>query len=278
MIQIKTRQELEAFKADLTGTVGFVPTMGALHEGHKSLILNSISSCDTTIVSIFVNPTQFAPSEDFAQYPRIIDEDLKLCENLGVQAVFTPNETTVYPNQDHTARYKPEKALAEILCGKSRPHFFYGVCNVVERLFGLIEPTHAFFGEKDLQQMVIIQNMVKDLELNITVVGCPIIRDENGLALSSRNAYLDEAGYQKALNLSRALHDIRLHVRKNNWSVQRVRQFLAAELEGRGLKGDYVDVFRPTTGCLIRTDILPGDHCCVAVYVDNIRLIDNIKF
>ncbi len=278
MIQIKTREELEAFRSNASGSVGFVPTMGALHEGHESLILNAINNCDTTIVSVFINPTQFAPSEDYAQYPRIIDQDLKLCERLGVQAVFTPNQDTVYPNQDRTAKYKPEKFLAEILCGKSRPHFFYGVCNVVERLFGLVQPTHAYFGEKDLQQMVIVQKMVNDLNLNINVVSCPTIRDENGLALSSRNEYLDDDGYQKALNLSRALHDIKLHVRKNNWSVQRARQFLAAELEGRGLKGDYVDVFRPSTGRLVRSTIMPGDHCCAAVYVDNIRLIDNIKF
>ena len=248
--------------------------MGALHEGHESLILESLGTCNHTIVSIFVNPTQFGPKEDFKDYPRNIDYDQGICEKHGVSAMFVPTETIIYPN-GHEANYRPEKTLAESMCGKSRPHFFYGVCNVVERLFNIVRPTHAFFGDKDLQQRVIIEQMVKELELNIQIVGCPIIRDPNGLALSSRNLYLDEAGIEKSCNISRVLHDVSLHVKHSQWSSHRVRQFVASELEGRGLKGDYVEVFRPKTGEIVNGEIAPGDHCCVAAWCDNVRLIDN---
>ena len=275
MIQLSSASELGAFRKEPSGSLGFVPTMGALHEGHHSLINAAISQCDAVLVSIFVNPTQFAPTEDFNDYPRNLESDLNLCESWGVTAVFCPTEDDIYPNNNKEARYVPSREIAEVMCGKTRPHFFYGVTNVVERLFGLVRPSHAFFGDKDLQQRVIIEQMVSELNLPIEIIGCPIIRDDNGLARSSRNAYLDDEGYQKALNISRALHDVKVHVKNDKWSSHRVRQFLAAELEGRGLKGDYVDVFRPTTGEIVNGEIKPGDHCCVAAWCDNVRLIDN---
>ncbi len=278
MIQIKTVQAFEQFRRKINGNIGFVPTMGALHDGHQSLILESLNQCDVTVVSIFVNPTQFSPNEDFDHYPRQNSTDVTLCESLGVTALFMPSEAEIYPNENKVSNYKPNESIAGILCGVSRPHFFYGVCNVVERLFNIIKPTHAFFGEKDLQQRVIIQQMVRDLNVSIQIVSCPIIRDDNGLALSSRNAYLDDDGYKRALNLFKALHDARLKALAADWSSHRIRQFVAAELEGRGLKGDYVAIFRPNDGTLVHGKIQPGDYCCAAVYVDNIRLIDNIQF
>ena len=274
MIRLSTRQEVHAFRKRCGGTLGFVPTMGALHEGHESLIATSVALCDDTIVSIYVNPTQFGPTEDFDDYPRALSHDQSICEKHGVSAIFIPKEDVIYPD-GKKARYAPNDLVAHIMCGKSRPHFFYGVCNVVERLFGIIEPSHAFFGNKDLQQRVIIEQMVKDLGLPIDIIGCPIIRESNGLAMSSRNVYLDHKALERSSNISKVLHDVAIHVRNDHWSTHRVRQFVAAELEGRGLKGDYVDVFRPSTGAIVEGDIEPGDHCCVAIWCDSIRLIDN---
>ena len=274
MIELTTEREIDAFRESCTGSLGLVPTMGALHAGHASLIRQSMASCDNTLVSIYVNPTQFAPHEDFDDYPRSLMHDKEMCQSLGISAVFVPTEAVMYPD-GKMARYAPDDQLALIMCGKTRPHFFYGVCNVVERLFGMIEPSHAFFGNKDLQQRVIIEQMVKDLELPIEIIGCPIIRESNGLAMSSRNAYLDDQARDRSTNISKVLHDVAIHVRVDRWSTHRVRQFVAAELEGRGLKGDYVEVFRPTTGCIVDGVIEPGDHCCVAAWCDNIRLIDN---
>lgn len=274
MIRLSTREDVHAFRKSCGGTLGFVPTMGALHEGHESLIATSVALCDDTMVSIYVNPTQFAPTEDFDDYPRALAQDQSICEKHGVSAIFIPTEDVMYPD-GKMARYAPDDQLALIMCGKTRPHFFYGVCNVVERLFGMIEPSHAFFGNKDLQQRVIIEQMVKDLGLPIDIIGCPIIRESNGLAMSSRNAYLDDQARDRSTNISKVLHDVAIHVRVDRWSTHRVRQFVAAELEGRGLKGDYVEVFRPSTGAVVEGEIAPGDHCCVAVWCDSVRLIDN---
>lgn len=274
MIVLRTRADVQTFRETCQGTLGFVPTMGALHEGHVSLMAKSMAMCHDTIVSIYVNPTQFAPNEDFDHYPRTLAHDQSMCERNGVSAIFIPTEDVIYPN-GKKANYAPNDQMAHIMCGKSRPHFFYGVCNVVERLFGIIEPTHAFFGNKDLQQRVIIEQMVKDLSLPIKIIGNPIIRQPNGLAMSSRNAYLDNNGHERSSNISKVLHDVAIHVRNNQWSSHRVRQFVAAELEGRGLKGDYVEVYRPTTGDVVIGEILPGDYCCVAVWCDSTRLIDN---
>lgn len=277
MIHIESKESLKTVRSNLRGSIGFVPTMGALHDGHLSLIQTSLSMCDTTWVSIFVNPAQFSPNEDFNSYPRHIDQDLELCKAAGVDAVFCPTEGDIYPNGDTTPRYTPPTWISQSLCGKTRPHFFNGVCNVVERLFSLVHPTHAFFGNKDLQQRVIIEQMVASLNLEIDIVGCPIIRDKEGLALSSRNLYLDDVGLKKAGYISKALNDAAIHVKQQGWSTHQVRQFLAAALEGRGLKGDYVEVFRPHTGEVVIGDIAPGDHCCVAFICDGVRLIDNIS-
>ena len=145
MIEASTAASLAEFRAACTGRVGFVPTMGALHAGHEALIKTARETCDHVVVSIFVNPTQFAPNEDFASYPRNHEVDIATCMNLGVDALFVPTEDVIYPAGDTSANYEPNPDLASVMCGKSRPHFFYGVCNVVERLFRLVAPTHAFW-------------------------------------------------------------------------------------------------------------------------------------
>ena len=167
---------------------GFVPTMGALHAGHEALIKTARETCDHVVVSIFVNPTQFAPNEDFASYPRNHEVDIATCMNLGVHALFVPTEDVIYPAGDTNTNYEPNPDLASVMCG-FRPHFFYGVCNVVERLFRLVAPTQVLV-IKTCNSGVVIEHMVADLDLGITIVPCPIVRDDKGLALSSRNDYV----------------------------------------------------------------------------------------
>ena len=276
-MQLASIQALTKFRSSCRSkTEGFVPTMGALHAGHQSLIQLAVNHCDVVIVSIFVNPTQFAPHEDFDQYPRALDDDLKKCIEWGASAIFTPQIEDVYP-ESTSANYTPSPNIAEVMCGKSRPHFFYGVCNVVERLFALVRPTHAFFGDKDVQQRVIIERMVNDLDLNINIIAAPIVRDENGMALSSRNQYLDNAQYEKSLVIFKTLHDASIKARDLAWGSYQIRQFVAAQIEARGLKGDYVEIFRPSSGEIISGSLKHGDYCCVAVFCGDTRLIDNRK-
>jgi pantoate--beta-alanine ligase len=277
MIQFTTLESISNFRLRLNGSVGLVPTMGALHDGHASLIRESLSCCDTTVVTIYVNPTQFSPTEDFDAYPRLIDADISLCKSLGVDAVFMPSDSDIYPDGNTTPNYTPSPKMTQQLCGISRPHFFKGVCNVVDRLFTLINPTHAFFGNKDLQQRDIIQKMVKDLNMAIKIIGCPIVRDSNGLALSSRNQYLAQADYERASTIYKALHDARQHANQQEWTSFQVRQFFASAIESRGLKGEYVEIYRPKGGTVINGQIMPGDYCCVAVICNGVRLIDNIQ-
>ena len=192
----------------------------------------------------------------------------------------------MYPDNARKSAYQPSTALTQQLCGLSRPTFFDGVCNVVWRLFDLVQPTHAFFGDKDLQQRVIIQHMVRDLNLSIQIVPCPIVRDANGLALSSRNQYLDAADYKQALSISKTLNEVVELVALNaqfnddsdHWTTFQVRQYVAARIEAAGLKGEYVEVFRPSTACVVSGAIQSGDYCCVAAICNGTRLIDNCVF
>ena len=184
-------------------TIGLVPTMGYLHEGHASLVKKSVEECDVTVVSIFVNPTQFAPNEDFEAYPRDLDRDVKLLTECGADCVFHPEASEMYFS-DATTTIVPD-VLSKNLCGKTRPIHFGGVCTVVGKLFNIVTPDKAFFGQKDAQQLAIIKRMVRDLNFGVEIVGCPIIREEDGLAKSSRNTYLNEAERKAALCLSQAV-------------------------------------------------------------------------
>ena len=216
MIQRKKRnlkiinniEELKKEIKNLNGSIGLVPTMGALHDGHKSLIEKSVEENDNTVVSVFVNPIQFGANEDLDKYPRTLEADCKLCENAGVAIVFTPTPEVMYdsPKNDLTLICPPYSAVDK-LCGKSRPGHFDGVCSVVAKLFNLTKANRAYFGQKDAQQLFIIKKMVKDLNFDIEIIPCPIVRESDNLALSSRNKYLTARERKSALSISKSLFE-----------------------------------------------------------------------
>lgn len=201
-------------------TVGLVPTMGALHAGHASLIKKAKEMCDKVVVSVFVNPIQFGPNEDFDKYPRTLEEDTALCEKIGADIVFAPTPREMYGDNTRLSNNEltfvcPPYNLVDCLCGKSRPGHFDGVATVVLKLFNITAPDYAFFGQKDAQQLYILKKMVKDLNLDLTIVPCPIVREEDGLALSSRNIYLSSEERANALSLSKALKEIQKYFEQN---------------------------------------------------------------
>ena len=202
--------ELKEELKKLQGTIGFVPTMGALHEGHRSLINKAVAQNDNAVVSIFVNPIQFGANEDLDKYPRTLESDAFICANEGVKIIFAPKVSEMYgQDKKDLTLICPSYNVVDKLCGKSRPGHFDGVCSVVAKLFNLIKPTRAYFGQKDAQQLFIIQKMVKDLNFDVEIVPCPIVRESDNLALSSRNAYLKPQERNYALNISKALFSAR---------------------------------------------------------------------
>lgn len=201
-------KELKEEIKKLQGSIGLVPTMGALHNGHKSLIDRAIKENDNVIVSIFVNPIQFCVGEDLDKYPRQLKKDAELCENAGVKIVFAPKVSEMYQeDKNNLTLICPSYSIVDKLCGKSRPGHFDGVCSVVAKLFNLTKATRAYFGQKDAQQLFIIQKMVRDLNFDIEIVPCPIVREADNLALSSRNKYLTDNERKIALNISKALFE-----------------------------------------------------------------------
>ena len=210
-------------------TVGLIPTMGALHNGHKSLIEKSVAKCDKTVVSVFVNPIQFCPGEDLDKYPRTLDEDTKLCDTIGADIVFAPSPAEMYPDaqmlsNDFLTYVSPPFFYVNKLCGKSRVGHFDGVCTVVNKLFNIVQPDFAFFGEKDRQQLIILKKMVKDLTIPVDIIPCPIVREESGLALSSRNKYLSENGKKEALVLSKILNNIKICYNKGIKDINALKE------------------------------------------------------
>ncbi|MCG8642823.1 MAG: pantoate--beta-alanine ligase, partial [Desulfobacterales bacterium] len=183
------RKEIESAKQEAK-SIGFVPTMGYLHQGHLSLMDKARKENEFLIISIFVNPTQFGPNEDLASYPRNFEQDAKLAESVGVDIIFAPDEKTMYPDGFQT--YVQVTDLSQTLCGAKRPGHFLGVCTVVLKLFNLVQPERAYFGQKDAQQVIVIKQMVRDLDLPIEIITCPIVREKDGLAMSSRNKYLND--------------------------------------------------------------------------------------
>lgn len=268
-------------------TVGFVPTMGSLHQGHLSLIEKSIYTCDKTVVSIFVNPIQFGPSEDYAKYPRTLEEDVDMCRNIGVDLaaadmVFAPTPVEMYGegnilSNDFLTYVVPPYFYTDKLCGKTRAGHFEGVCTVVAKLLNIVQPDFAFFGQKDAQQLVIIKKMVKDLNIPVEVVSCPIVRDEDGLALSSRNKYLNEEGRKEALVLNKILSNIKACYNKGITEVKALSEtafsFLNENHELEYLEFVDKDTLETKTEAddgtlvLLAIKIKTGEH--------NIRLIDN---
>ena len=257
-------------------TVGFVPTMGYLHEGHGSLITKARENNDKVVVSIFVNPMQFGPTEDLDSYPRDLEKDSKYCESLGVDLIFHPEPSEMY--HDDFSSYVDMSVLTEELCGLSRPVHFRGVCTVVNKLFNIVQPDRAYFGEKDAQQLAIIKHMVQDLNMDIEVVGCPIIREEDGLAKSSRNTYLNPEERQAALVLSKAVKCGRSLVEGGEKDSAVILKEMKSIIENEPLaRIDYVEIVDMNT--MKNIDKVKGDVlCAMAVYIGKTRLIDNFIY
>ena len=254
-------------------SVGFVPTMGYLHEGHASLIDASVKGNDKTVVSVFVNPMQFAPDEDLASYPRDIERDSRLCEEHGADLIFNPEPSQMY--DDMFCSYVDMDILTKELCGLSRPIHFRGVCTVVMKLFNIVAPDNAYFGQKDAQQLAIIKRMVKDLNMDLTVHGCPIIREDDGLAKSSRNTYLSVEERKAALVLSKSIALGKKMVEDGETDAVKITDAMKAYIETEPLaRIDYVKIVDALTMQQVKTTEKPI-LCAIAVFIGKTRLIDN---
>lgn len=257
-------------------SVGLVPTMGYLHAGHKSLIDRAVAENDKVVVSVFVNPIQFGPNEDLATYPRDMDRDTKLCEEAGANLVFNPEPKEMY--FEDAATYVNVDGLTDELCGAKRPGHFTGVCTVVSKLFNIITPDKAYFGEKDAQQLAVIKRMVRDLNFDIEIVGCPIVREEDGLAKSSRNTYLSSKEREEALCLNKSLKKAKELLEKGETDSSKIREAIEEEItKVPSSKIDYIEIvdslsLKPVEK--IEKSIL----IALAVYIGKTRLIDNFTF
>ena len=253
-------------------SVGFVPTMGYLHEGHKSLMDAARKGNDKVVVSIFVNPMQFGPTEDLATYPRDLDHDAALCESAGVDLIFHPEAEEMY--EKDFCSFVDMTGLTEGLCGKTRPIHFRGVCTVVNKLFNIVTPDHAYFGQKDGQQLAVIKRMVRDLNMDIEIVGCPIVREEDGLAKSSRNTYLSSEERKAALILSKTVA-LGKELAKTEKDANKVVEAMKKNIETEPLaKIDYVEA----VDALSMEPVEKLEGACMlamAVYIGKTRLIDN---
>ena len=266
------REEIKGWKkAGLT--VGFVPTMGYLHEGHTSLMKEAKKQCDKVVVSIFVNPMQFGVNEDLDSYPRDLEADKVLCGQVGVDLIFHPQVEEMYA--EGFCSFVDMDGLTKELCGKSRPIHFRGVCTVVNKLFNIVQPHKAFFGQKDAQQLAVICRMVKDLNMDIEVIGCPIIREEDGLAKSSRNTYLNEEERKAALILSKTIFMGEELVRKGEKSSIKLLSLMWEMLASEPMAEiDYVEAVSMDT--IEKIQILEGNVLvAIAVKIGRTRLIDN---
>lgn len=253
--------------------IGFVPTMGALHAGHGSLIEKAAVECDFVVVSIFVNPTQFGPTEDLDQYPRTLEADAALCERLGADLVFAPPAEQMYPQEQLS--WVVTEQLTEGLCGANRPGHFRGVTTVCSKLFHIVTPDVAYFGQKDAQQAVVIRRMVADLNMPLEICVCPIVREPDGLAMSSRNRYLSADQRQRALSLWQSLEDCRSRLKAGETDGSVLKAGMCQILEKQTDKVDYISIVDPDTlepvSCVDRPVLV-----LVAAYVGSTRLIDNL--
>ena len=277
MKRITTIDEMRRFSRAERGRglrLGLVPTMGALHEGHLSLVRAARKKSDVVAVSIFVNPTQFGPNEDFAKYPRDLAQDCAMLESQGVNVVFAPSTEEMYPERAFT--WVTVEGMSERLCGKSRPDHFRGVTTVVSKLFHIVEPDTAFFGQKDAAQAAIIRRMVRDLNIPVGIEVCPIVREPDGLALSSRNAYLNTQERQSALVLYRSLCRVReLFDRGEKESAKLIAAGKQKFDEERSVRLDYFEIVDPDS--LEPLSSIAGPSLvAVAAFIGNTRLIDNI--
>lgn len=277
---VHTIEELRQKRAEWKNLkVGIVPTMGALHEGHLSLIKKAKETCDKVVVSVFVNPIQFGPSEDFDKYPRTLDKDMELCNSVGVDLVFAPTPKEMYGegnrlSNDTLTYVCPPFFYVNKLCGKTRVGHFDGVCTVVLKLFNIVQPDYGFFGQKDAQQVIIIKKMVRDLNVPIEIIQCPIVREDSGLALSSRNKYLSEEGKKEALVLSQILKNIKACFQKGITDVSALKETAYSYLTDKH-DMEYLEILDKNT-----LDEKPNANkdsiALIACRVEGVRLIDNI--
>ena len=271
---IKSISEMQTIARNLKGSIGFVPTMGFLHNGHLELVKCSLSKCDTTIVSIYVNPTQFAPNEDFASYPRDFEADREKLERLNVNYLFFPNDKEMYPN-DYKTWVEVEK-ITKILCGKSRPTHFRGVTTIVNKLLNITNADYIYMGEKDYQQLKVITQMVKDLNMKTTVVGCPIVREQDGLAMSSRNKYLNDDERKRALCLFKSLKLAQKLYSENEKDPQKIRNRMINLIKENKGEIDYIEFVDKEN--LSSKKVLDDDtRVVIAVKIGKTRLIDNMN-
>lgn len=276
---IKTKAELQKTVAALKNsekTIGLVPTMGALHEGHATLVRKCVSENEVTFVSVFVNPTQFNNKEDLEKYPRDLARDAELLASIGVGFVFAPTPDEMYTAEEMNETFAFDFAgLDQVMEGKMRPGHFNGVVQVVSKLFELVQPTRAYFGEKDFQQLAIIRRMVSVMGFDVKIVGCPIVREKSGLALSSRNERLSAEERKTALNISRVLFESLDYAKEHG--VEETRQWVVDQINAvDGLEVEYYEI-------VDQTSLMPAadfGHAigCVTVYCGPVRLIDNIKY
>ncbi len=257
-------------------SVGLVPTMGYLHPGHISLIERARKENDMVVVSIFVNPIQFGPNEDLDTYPRDMTHDREVCEKAGAELIFAPQPSEMYPSENFA--FVDIKELGDGLCGAKRPGHFRGVCTVVSKLFNIVLPNRAYFGEKDAQQLAIIRRMVKDLNIGTEIVSCPIVREADGLAMSSRNLYLSPEERKAALSISRSLSAAKELMRKGEKDALKIRETIVAGISAEPLaRIDYAEI-------VDSADLSPVQRiekpvlAAVAVYFGKTRLIDNFTF
>ncbi|MCR5656588.1 MAG: pantoate--beta-alanine ligase [Butyrivibrio sp.] len=276
---IHTVKELREFLAPFKSqgkTVGLVPTMGALHQGHASLVARSSKDNDITVVSVFVNPTQFGPSEDFDAYPRTLDNDLKVVEAAGGDVVFAPSANEMYPSNDDTW-VEVTGNITKVLCGKTRPIHFRGVTTVVSKLFNIVGPTRAYFGQKDAQQVEVLRRMVKDMFFNLELVVVPIVREESGLARSSRNTYLSAEEKKAAVVLSSSLQKALEKFHKGDDSLKSIVDFTTDSIKKEPLANiEYVECYGLPGLYALDDKIKAPSLLAVAVRFGSTRLIDNI--
>lgn len=276
---IQTIKELRALIKEQKGSIALVPTMGALHKGHKSLIEKAASENDFVAVSVFVNPTQFGPNEDYDRYPRTLESDVLLAKEAGADVVFAPSAsemyTKIYFEEKETTLVCPPYKYVNRLCGKSRPGHFDGVCTVVSKLFNIVKPNRAYFGQKDAQQLFIIKKMVEELNFDIEIVPCPIVREEDGLAISSRNSYLTESDRKIAVNISKALKKAKELKEKGISEAQTLIDTAFGYLDG--FEVDYVEIVSDEDFCPV--DVVKNNNLMLIAAKTpegKVRLIDNI--
>ncbi len=257
-------------------SVGLVPTMGYLHPGHISLIEKARRENDMVVVSIFVNPIQFGPNEDLDKYPRDMAHDAEVCEKAGADLIFAPEPSEMYPLE--TLAFVDIKKLGDGLCGAKRPGHFRGVCTVVSKLFNIVQPDRAYFGQKDAQQLAIIRRMVKDLNFGTEIIPCPIVRESDGLAMSSRNLYLSAEERKAALSLSRSLNEAKKLMMNGEKDIAVIKKAIADGISAEPLAAtDYVEIVDAEDLRPVETADRPV-LAAVAVYIGKTRLIDNIIF